>query len=275
MKYKVVCCKSILLGSSLVLLFVIAFASPPSLQAQTTAAAESSPATPLNKIPAGTILPVVLRTTFSFENCKAGEILHGKIAQEVPLPDGSAIRKGSLIEGHIVEVTPASQGHPQQVSLRFDKVRMSGQWVPVRTNLRAIAGFMEIQEAGVPTETPGEGEVENWLPTMQIGGDTVYGADGPVMSADDTSKVIGKSVNDGVLVEPSAKEGTPCRGAVDGNEHPQALWVFSGDACGAYGIEHLQIVHAGRTNPEGTMILASARPKLKLTSGDGLLLRVD
>src|SRR5215469_5013197 len=43
------------------------------------------------KIPAGTILPVVLRSSLSFENSKAGQILHGQIAQTVPLPNGKRI----------------------------------------------------------------------------------------------------------------------------------------------------------------------------------------
>jgi hypothetical protein len=135
---------------------------------------------------------------------------------------------------------------------------------------RAIAGFVAVQQASVPTEAPAEGSPYEWLPTSQIGGDTVYGRSGEVIS---DSKVIGKSVNGGVLVQVSAKEGTSCRGEINGR--PQALWVFSGDACGIYGIEHLKIDHAGRTDPQGTIVLVSETPKLKLSAGDGLLLRAN
>ena len=48
-------------------------------------------------IPAGTILPVVLRTAFSFDNCKPGLTLTGKIAQDVSLPNGSRMKKGSMM----------------------------------------------------------------------------------------------------------------------------------------------------------------------------------
>ncbi len=228
-----------------------------------------------DRIPSGTILPVILRTSVSFEKCKAGQILRGKVAQDVPLPNGSKIRKGSLVEGRIVSVTPNSSGTGSQVTMQFDKLYVAGQWVPVTTDLRAIAGFMEIQEAQTPEEAPNEGSPYNWLPTTQIGGDSVYGVGGKVMSADDTSKVIGKSVADGVLVPASAKEGTKCRGEVDGNGNLQAMWVFSSDACGAYGIEHLTITHAGRTDPKGTIVLASNVKKLSLRNGDALLLRVN
>jgi hypothetical protein len=228
-----------------------------------------------SKVPSGTILPVVLRSSFSFDKCKPGQILHGKIAQDVPLPNDTKIPKGSTIEGHIVEVTPAAGGNAAKVSIQFDKLLLAGQWVPVVTNLRAIAGFMSVLGASIPDEPPGEGTVYNWLPTTQIGGDTVYGVDGPVMSAEHTSELVGKSVKDGVLARVRAKEGTNCRGAINGNDNPQALWVFSSDACGTYGIEHLKIAHAGRTAPEGTIVLASEISNLKLRAGDGLLLRVD
>jgi hypothetical protein len=227
-------------------------------------------------IPAGTILPVVLRTAFSFDNCKPGLTLRGKIAQDVSLPNGARIKRGSMIEGHVVDVTPGSRSDGAKVSIRFDKLYLAGQWVPLITNLRAIAGFTAVLNAYTPYEAPSEGTPFSWLPTTQIGGDTVYGAEGPVMSAEDASEVVGKSVGSGgVLARVKTKEGTKCRGAINGNDSPQSLWVFSADACGAYGIEHMTIVHAGRTEPEGTIVLASETRNFKLQSGDGMLLRVN
>jgi hypothetical protein len=240
-------------------------------QAQST----STVASTVDSVPAGTILPVVLDTTLSFEKCKAGQTLRGKIAQEVPLPNGAKIRRGSPVEGHIVGATPNANGAGSQVTVQFDKLYMTGRWVPVTTDLRAVAGFMAIQEAQIPEEAPNEGSPYNWLPTTQIGGDSVYGVGGKVMSADDPSKEIGRSVGDGVLVPVSAKEGSKCRGTINGNLNPQAMWVFSSDACGVYGIEHLMITHGGKTDPKGTIVLASDTQKLSLRSGDGLLLRVD
>ena len=65
------------------------------------------------------------------------------------------------------------------------------------------------------------------------------------------------------------------RGELEGNDNPQALWVFSTDACGVYGIEHLNILHAGRTDPVGKIVLASETRNVKLKNGDGLLLSVN
>jgi hypothetical protein len=90
------------------------------------------------KLPSGTSLPVVLVTTVSFDKCKAGQALRGKIDKDVPLPNGAVIRKGSEVEGHIVEVTSAANGSGANVAMQFDKLEVGGQKVAVVTNLKAI-----------------------------------------------------------------------------------------------------------------------------------------
>jgi len=191
--------------------------------------------------------------------------------QDVPLSPGVRIKEGSKVLGHIVEVTT---GAPAHISLQFDKLVSSDRTISITTNLRAIAGFMEILEAQIPPIGPGESDVFRWLTTVQVGGDVVYGEGGPVSTGADANQIVGKAVNGGVLGKVRAKEGTECRGAIDGNDSPQALWVFSSDACGTYGLEHISIAHAGRTDPTGVIVLISNRNDLKLPSGAGMLLRV-
>lgn len=67
---------------------------------------------------------------------------------------------------------------------------------------------------------------------------------------------------------------TKCRGAIDGNDGPPALWVFSSDACGTYRLEHIGIAHAGRTAPAGLIVLVSENGTLKISGEAGMLLRV-
>jgi hypothetical protein len=224
-------------------------------------------------IPRGTILPVVLRTTMSPDKMKQGQLVHGQIAQDVPLPGGSKIRRGSKVQGEVLGVAD-SNNRAAEISLRFDKVYLGGQTVAITTDLRAIAGFMTVLEAYSPDRVPGEGDVARWETTTQIGGDSVYGEGGPVMSAENATERVGTSVPNGVLVRLSAKPGSPCRGALDNNDTPQALWVFSSDACGVYGLANVSISHAGRTNPVGTITLQFQNPKTKIRPGAGLLLRI-
>jgi hypothetical protein len=249
------------------------FERPVELSKQQSEAVAHSAAT--LSIPAGTILPVELRSTLSPEKSKPGQAISGRIMQDVPLPAGVRIKAGSKVLGRVVAVTPASAGVPPSISLQFDQLVTAGQTIPLATNLRAIAGFMAIDEAQIPTTGAGESDVYRWLPTRQIGGDVVYGVSGPVGSAENAEDIVGHSVDGGVLVQVRAKPGTACRGPVAGNSAPQALWVFSADACGVYGLNHLIIAHAGRSAPAGVIVLASNAAKFKIPGGTGMLLRVN
>jgi hypothetical protein len=227
------------------------------------------------EVPLGTILPVLLGTTISPAKAKSGKIIRGQIAQDVPLPSGSKIPKGSKVEGHVVENISAENGMGAKISIRFDTLRFRDETLAITTNLRAIAGFMAVLDAGIPNQAVGEGDVSNWMTTTQIGGDSVFGIGGQVTSAHNATEVVGKSpMSGGVLVELRPNASANCRGPLNGNNNPQALWVFSSDACGTYGLSKVNILHAGRTAPVGTVILDLRGPNTKIQRGAGLLLRV-
>jgi hypothetical protein len=77
-----------------------------------------------------------------------------------------------------------------------------------------------------------------------------------------------------VLGMPRIQTGLGCRGVVSDANQPQAMWLFSTDACGVYGYANIRIEHAGRTDPAGTIVLVADNGRLKLQSGSGMLLRV-
>jgi hypothetical protein len=226
-------------------------------------------------IPPGTILPVRLNSAISSANSKPGQVITGRIMQDVPLSPGVRIRAGTKVIGHIVERIPAGAGAQARVSFQFDELVYSHKTISIATNLRAIAGFMQVAEAQIPPIGPGESDVYRWLTTVQVGGDVVYGEGGPVTAGESPYQIVGKKVNDGVLGQARTRDGTKCRGAIDGNDSPQALWVFSSDACGTYGLEHISIAHAGRTDPIGVIVLTSNSGNLKIAGGAGMLLRVN
>lgn len=226
-------------------------------------------------IPSGTILPVRLNATISSAKCKPGQVITARLMQDVPLPKGAKIREGSKVIGHIVEVMAATTSTPGRVSLKFHQLASSHQTISIATNLRAIAGFMQINEAQTPPVGPSESDVYRWLTTVQVGGDVVYGEGGIVTAAENANQVVGKAVSGGVLSQVRAKPDTKCRGAIDGNDSPQALWVFSSDACGTYGLQHIYIAHAGRKDPNGLIVFVSDTGNVKIPGGSGLLLRVN
>lgn len=260
--------------ASVIIVAILFTAIEPALAFATQLGERTSPRSVL-VIPNGTILPVRLNTTISSAKNKPNQEITGRIMQDVPLSPSLKIVAGSKLIGRIVEVIPGGATQGVRVSVQFDRLVASHQTIVIGTNLRAIAGFVRVREAQTPPIGPSESDVYDWLTTVQIGGDVVYGRGGVVTAADDPDRIVGKEVYGGVLGKVSAKEGSPCRGAVHGNDQLQALWVFSTDACGTYGLEHVSIAHAGRTEPAGVIVLASDHGALKIPAGAGMLLRVN
>jgi hypothetical protein len=224
------------------------------------------------EIPAGTILPVRLNHALSSKSAEAGQEVTGRIMQNVPLPNHDEIRAGAKVSGRIVSVQRAGNGTDGKISFRFDTLETHGRRISIVTNLRAIAGFMEVQAAQTPEFTPGFGTPYIWANTRQIGGDEVYGVGGPVNS--ENSGEVGKGVYGGVLVHVRARPESKCRGPLDAEDRLQALWVFSSDACGVYGIQGVTIAHAGRTAPIGEIAMGAEQRDLLVRGASGMLLRV-
>jgi hypothetical protein len=222
-------------------------------------------------IPAGTILPLQLNKSLNSKKSKPGQVVTARLMQDVPLPSGAKIHAGSKAVGRVLDVVEARNGGGAQLSLQFDTLVVSKKRIPTTTSLRALASIMDVEAAQSPNTGPDSGTSEYEWVTDQIGGDVVYGRDRPVTRG---SQVVGTSTANGVLVRVASKPGTKCGGAAGGHDLPQALWLFSADACGTYGFADLKIVHAGRKNPVGQITLASEKGNFNVRSGSGILLRV-
>jgi hypothetical protein len=224
------------------------------------------------RIPVGTILPARLNHGLSSKSAKPGQVVTARIMQEVPLPNQENIPEGAKLLGKIVSVERAGNGTRGKITFRFDTLAIHQRTIPIAVSLRALAGFMEIQFAQTPVFSPGFGTPYLWANTRQIGGDEVYGVGGPVTNQ--SSEWIGKGVYGGVLVHVHAQPDSRCRGPLDSEDRLQALWVFSSDACGVYGIPGVIIDHAGRTEPLGEITLLADQEELLVRGASGMLLRV-
>ncbi|HYL69110.1 MAG TPA: hypothetical protein VEX69_08085 [Candidatus Limnocylindria bacterium] len=226
-----------------------------------------------DKIPAGTILPVRLNISLNSAKTKPGQVITARVMQDVPLESGMKVHAGSKLAGHLVDVTPARNGAAGKISFQFDKLMVSKETIAVVANLRALASPLEVEQAQLPYWSPDRGTPSTVWTTVQIGGDEiVYRGGGHVSNGERT---VGEPVPDGVLARVSAKTGTECRGAVEGNDRPQAVWVFGSDVCGTFGYPRVNITHAGRTNPVGEIVLTSTDGDVNVRSGSGMLLRVN
>jgi hypothetical protein len=219
-------------------------------------------------IPAGTILPVRLNTSLNSRKVKPGQTITARVEQDVPLQHAPTIHAGTRVVGHVLDV---KRGNSASVSIRFDTVEISKRRIPITTNLRAIASMMAVEDAYIPATGPDRGSPEDVWNTEQVGGDVVYRGGGPVSNG---NRSVGKPAPNGVLVYVSSRASTPCRGDEE-KDQLQALWVFSSDACGAYGFTDLTITHAGRTNPVGSITLTAEHGDINVRAGSGMLLRVD
>jgi hypothetical protein len=219
-------------------------------------------------IPSGTLLPVMLLSSIN-QKSKPGDAIKARLMQDVALRPEASIPAGSHLLGHIVQVSPSS------VSLVLDQLRIHNHPVDLRTSLRAIASMMEIHDAQLPADAISGGDRGSteldWV-TRQVGGDIVYGRrGGDVMRH---GEVVGHSLlGGGVVAIPIDAAGSRCPASAD-DEVPQAMWLFSASACGAYGFEDLKINNAGESDPIGTIVLTSAK-KIHIRSGSGLLLSVE
>jgi hypothetical protein len=220
-------------------------------------------------IPAGSIIPVSLNSALRSDKSGRGDAITARVMQDVPLGMGKTLRAGSTVTGHVVEaITPGKGSDEPGISFQFDQVRLGGLTIPITTNLRAVAS-----KTAVLAATPQLTSNENTDSQVQIGGDQIsYGEGGLVMVG---SQVVGKYTSQGVLAYVGQDLGTPCRGTIDDNAHPQAFWLFSVNACGAYGFGDLTILHSGRTEPLGEVTLTSNGKALKVGKGSAMLLRVD
>jgi len=220
-------------------------------------------------IPAGTILPVSLNSSLRSDKSGSGATIIATVMQDVPLGRGETLPKGSKVTGHVVEpVTPGKGSDESKISFQFDQVRFGNQTLQITTTLRTIASRTAVLDA-TPELTSGE-YADN---TIEIGGDQIsYGEGGPVMVG---SQIMGNYMRQGVLANVDQDSGNPSGGTTDGDARPQAFWLFSVNARGAYGFRDLTIFQSGRTEPLGEVTLASDWKAVRVDKGCAMLLRVD
>jgi hypothetical protein len=220
------------------------------------------------EIPAGTVLPVMLNSTLDARRSKPSDKINGRIMQDVPLPDGSRIPKGSTIWGNVIRADAPTATSPAHLALSFSRVKVGQREIPIAVHLRALASPYQVFEAKLPTNAIDDygTSTSDWN-TIQIGGAGVYRGSGEVVQA---GTVVGRTTDYGAV---SAKlMATPQAGCKNDSEGEQALWLFSPWSCGVDGYSDVKIVRRG--NGEGVIELQSPG-NIHIAGGSGWLLRIN
>ena len=236
------------------------------------AAAGSDAVQNTSSIPDGTILPVRLENGISIKDAQRGQPIEAKIMQDVPLASHEKIPAKSTVKGSIVSVEKDEDASGVVVTLKFNQLETRKEALTFSAYLRAIASSKAVHAAQMPWTGADAGTPNGWADTVQIGGDRRFGDGGAVRNP--AKQKVGKGVIGGVLVHVKANPSLGCSGPVNGDDHLQALWVFSSDACGVYDLKGTKIVHTGKAAPLGEIALHFEKDNLKLEAGTGILLRV-
>jgi hypothetical protein len=220
-------------------------------------------------LPAGTVVPIMLKSEISSKKTKAGQEIVGRVMQDIVMPSGARVKSGADVKGLVVEVTrPAGGG--SRIVVTFSELDDHGHTIPLSASLRALASSEGVYQAGLPSGASSNASgSDDWV-TMQIGGDVVNRGRGAVGS---NNGIVGKWSDGGVWAKltPAPQLGCP---ADEGNDRVQSMWVFSTSACGVYGLPELKLVHDGRDDPVGMITLESAKD-ISIRGGSGWLLLVN
>jgi hypothetical protein len=223
-------------------------------------------------IPAGTVLPLRLDGNISLKDAQKGQTIAGKITQDVPLPGREKIPAKSAVKGSIVSVEREAEGGGVVLTLKFHQLETRKEALTISTYLRVIASYDAVRVAQTPHSGADVGTPTGWADTIQIGGDSRFGDGGEVRGPG--KKKVGKGVIGGVLVHVLANPARGCEGPVNGDDHLQALWVFSANACGVYDLNGIKISHSGKSEPVGEFSLHFEKDDMRLEDGTAMLLRI-
>lgn len=225
-------------------------------------------AQPVQTLPMGTLLPVMLNDNLDSNKSKPGQKIAAKLKQDLSLPDGTTVKSGAELFGHVVSV---NRTNPARVTFVFDHIKMNGREYPVTVGARAVASMMAVSDARKPINSVAMDGSSTWdYNTRQVGGDVVFGRK-DVRSGDG---VVGTSPEPGWVI--GIPLGNPEAGCpAPENKNIQSFWIFSTNACGVYGDdnEDMAISRKPEDNKNGQITLTSPKHVL-VRGGGGLLLTV-
>jgi hypothetical protein len=225
-----------------------------------------------------TTIPVIFTKTIDVAKAHSGDSIDARTMQEVKLPGGTQLPKGTTVRGHIVEVrafsfdsTPYVVQQPSVLSIHFDQVLTKNGAKTISASVRALANRLTAEEASYPHRT----DETDAVGTMElIGGGSFNPLSKEVLT--DDGDIIGYNRKGGVFARLLSAEYQTryahfeCRGS--GGE--QSVAIFSPMACGVYGFDSTYMAENGSGEKPGTFRLESRHHSVKLYTHSAALLEL-
>jgi len=127
----------------------LAALSPVSARNQTAASAAP------NEVSSGTRFLVRLGKTLATNNLKAGERFTARTIMPIVSADGTTLREGAQIRGHVDRVVPANKAGRARLWLAFDDIQTPSGWIPMVAMVDDAPGVHSIR-----VDYNREGEIE-------------------------------------------------------------------------------------------------------------------
>jgi hypothetical protein len=219
-----------------------------------------------------TTLPIAFANSVSAGHSKAGDLVVAKTTQVIKLSDGSEIRPGALVTGHVIaarrfsyDKTPYAKQKESVLEIKFETLSVQGGVLPLHVYVRAIADPVTSSEARESTGFEG-------VPTTyrQIGGDQLTPSENEIRSSD--GDVVGYNKRGGAFAHLIANNAGSVR--CDGSESEQPISVFSASACGIYGFGNAALASAGSLSDPSHMTVTSTHGSPKIWKYSTALLEV-
>jgi hypothetical protein len=215
-----------------------------------------------------TTLPISFANSVSANHSKAGDLVTAKTTQVIRLSDGTEIRPGALVTGHVLTAKPfvydktpyAKQGEAI-LEIQFDALSVRSEKLPLHVYVRAIADPVTSRDAGTNSS------IEE-LPSIltQIGGDQLIPSEKEIRASN--GDVVGYNKRGGAFAHLIANNAGSVR--CDGSGTEQPVFIFSASACGLYGFAGTSMDAGGSSR----MSLSSTHISPKIWKDSTALLEV-
>ena len=150
-------------------------------------------------------IPVLLDTGLDSKKRTTGDEVEAKTAAPVQLADGTVIRRGAKVFGHITESKARSRGDTESsMAIVFDSITAEGKTINIKGSLRAVAPNPNVDSGGGvdygsslnrTMEHAGPTEVSTpAIPILDAQSEGVHGIKDLVLGADGVLRSQAKSV---------------------------------------------------------------------------------